>query len=390
MTLLPLAAPSTAALQEALIERGVDPVRADAAAHGLRPLAVVVDDMDAETRELVAEAAQRAGIECLTGDGWVLLAAGAARLAGLARPGHTALPPEVAEALGRFVRSAFETPAAWPTGRGAVALDAPVVVGILNVTPDSFSDGGRYLDPESALRQAARLVEDGADVLDVGAESTRPGRPEPVSTQEEWSRLEPVLTGVVERYPDLPLTVDTVKADTAARALDAGAWAINDVSGLRLDPRIAEVCAERSAGLVLMHSRGGIGDMASYDHAAYRNVSDEVVRELEAAVSCAVERGVARERIVLDPGLGFAKKPQHNYEILRHLPRLAALGHPVMVGPSRKRFLGAVTGTATDERDPATAAACVAAYTLGALLFRVHAVAATREALTVAHAVERG
>jgi dihydropteroate synthase len=265
-----------------------------------------------------------------------------------------------------------------------------VVVGILNVTPDSFSDGGRYLDPESALRQAARLVEDGADVLDVGAESTRPGRPEPVSAQEEWSRLEPVLTGIVERYPDLPLTVDTVKADTAARALDAGAWAINDVSGLRLDPRIAEVCAERSAGLVLMHSRGGIGDMASYDHAAYRNVSDEVVRELEAAVSCAVERGVARERIVLDPGLGFAKKPQHNYEILRHLPRLAALGHPVMVGPSRKRFLGAVTGTATDERDPATAAACVAAYTLGALLFRVHAVAATREALTVAHAVERG
>jgi dihydropteroate synthase len=368
----------------------VDPVRADAAAHGLRPLAVVVDDVDEATRELVAEAAQRGGIECLTGDGWVLLAAGAARLAGMARPGHTALPPEVAEALGRFVQGAFDTPEAWPTCRGTVALDEPVVVGILNVTPDSFSDGGRYLDSASALEHAARLIEDGADVIDVGAESTRPGQPTPVSAEEEWSRLEPVLRGMVQRYPDLPLSVDTVKADTAARALDAGAWAINDVSGLRLDPRIADVCAEHSAGLVLMHSRGGTSDMASYEHAAYSSVADEVVRELEAAVSTAVERGVARERIVLDPGLGFAKKPQHNYEILRNLPRLAALGHPVMVGPSRKRFLGAVTGKETDERDPATAAACVAAYALGASLFRVHAVAPTREALTVAHAVERG
>jgi dihydropteroate synthase len=199
-----------------------------------------------------------------------------------------------------------------------------------------------------------------------------------------------VLEGIVQRYPDLPLSVDTVKAETAARALDAGAWVINDVSGLRLDPRIADVCAERSAGLVLMHSRGDVSDMASYEHAEYKSVGDEVTAELEAAVSIAVERGVARERIVLDPGLGFAKRPQHNYEILRHLPRLAALGHPLMVGPSRKRFLGAVTGKDTPERDPATAAACVAAYALGASLFRVHAVLPTREALTVAHAVERG
>ncbi len=278
-------------------------------------------------------------------------------------------------------------PASWPLERGSVSLAQPVIVGILNITPDSFSDGGRLLDPVAALEHASQLVEQGAAMLDLGAESTRPGRPEPVTPAEEWRRLEPVLTGLAERHPQVPLSVDTVKAETASRALAVGAWAINDVSGLRLDPEIADVCAERGAGLVLMHSRGSVSTMASYDHAAYEHVTDEVVRELEQAVETAVSRGVGAERVVLDPGLGFAKRPEHNYVILGHLPALAALGHAVMVGPSRKRFLGAVTGRDVADRDAATAIACAAACLGGASLFRVHAPAAVREALAIAHAI---
>jgi dihydropteroate synthase len=271
--------------------------------------------------------------------------------------------------------------------RGAMPLEQPVVVGILNITPNSFSDGGRFLDPAAALQQATLLLEQGADMLDLGAESTRPGRPEPVAPAEEWRRLEPVLRGLAERDPGVPLSVDTVKAETASRALAAGAWAVNDVSGLRLDPEIADVCAEHGAGLVLMHSRGSLSELAGYNHASYGRVVDEVVRELERALEVAGNRGVGAVRVVLDPGLGFAKRPDHNYEVLRDLPALVALGHPVMVGPSRKRFLGAVTGRDAPDRDAATATACAAAYLGGASLFRVHAVAPVREALAIAHAI---
>jgi dihydropteroate synthase len=272
-------------------------------------------------------------------------------------------------------------------GRGSIGLGRPVVVGILNVTPDSFSDGGRHLDPASALDHAAALVEAGADMLDVGAESTRPGRPAPVELEEEWRRLRPVLEGLVQRHPELPLSVDTVKAEIARRALDVGVWAVNDVSGLRLDADIADACASYDAGLVLMHSRGSTATMASYDDATYESVTSEVVRELSRAAAQAQQRGVLRERLVLDPGFGFSKRPEHNYRVLAELPAVTALGFPVMVGPSRKRFLGEVTGKSVAERDNATAAACAAAYMLGARLFRVHAVEPVREALAVAHAV---
>ena len=224
-------------------------------------------------------------------------------------------------------------------------------------------------------------------MLDVGAESTRPGRPDEVTLDEEWARLAPVLKGLLHEYPDLPLSVDTVKAATAQRALDQGAWAINDVSGLRLDPGIAHVCAEFDAGLILMHSRGTVADMASYDHARYEHLMQEVQHELLESVKRAEAGGVRPERLVVDPGLGFAKTPEQNLELLRDLDALSALGFPVMVGPSRKRFLGMVTGRDVAERDLATAAACISAYSGGAALFRVHAIEPTREALLVAHAV---
>lgn len=275
--------------------------------------------------------------------------------------------------------------ATWEMCRGALSLERPVVVGILNVTPDSFSDGGRHLEPDRALAHAEALVAEGATMLDLGAESTRPDTA-PVPQDEEWRRLEPVLTGVVLRFPEVPVSVDTVKAETAGRALDAGAWAINDVSGLRLDLGVADACAAHGAGLVLMHSRGGVSTMASYQHATYQDVVAEVSRELQAAVTLAERHGVPRSRIVLDPGLGFSKTPEQSYQVLGGIPALARLGLPLMIGPSRKRFLGAATGRDVAERDVATAAACAVGWVLGARLFRVHAVGPTRDALAVARA----
>ncbi len=372
------------AVAEALTERGYPPAQADATADGVRSVVVVLDALAGPHRDLLLRETARRGIDCVTGPDWALLAGGVSALAGLVRPDTSVLPPDLAAPVAAALA---EPTAEWRMARGTIVLDRPRIVGILNVTPDSFSDGGRYLDPAAALDHAESLVAEGADLLDVGAESTRPGRPTPVGFAEEWRRLEPVLTGLGVRLPHVPVTVDTVRAETARRALQLGVWAINDVSGLRLDPAIASVCAEHGAGLVLMHSRGDIADMATYDHARYGHVASAVAGELRQAKQAAVERGVADDRLVLDPGLGFAKRPEHNLALLRDVGTVAGLGAPVMVGPSRKRFLGVVTGREVAARDQATAAACVVAYLGGAALFRVHAVGSARDALAVAHAV---
>jgi dihydropteroate synthase len=369
------------------VARGVPVVRADAAAAGLQPAAVILDGVTEAARERVAQAAGARGLACLSGVGWVLLAGDTARLAALSRPELDVLPAEARAPLGAALNGLTKPPLTWCTARGDVSLEQPAIVGVLNVTPDSFSDGGRYVAPDAALRHAEALVAAGAAVVDLGAESTRPGRPDPVPLEEEWRRLAPVLAGLARQLPEVPVSVDTVKAETARRALEEGAWAINDVTGLRHDPAIADVCAARGAGLVLMHSRGALPELATYDHANYDDVMREVTEELAVAAGLAERRAVARDRVVLDPGLGFAKRPEHNYAVLSRLAALAALGYPIMVGPSRKRFLGVVTGKDVAERDLATAAACVAAYEHGARLFRVHAVAEVREALAVAHAV---
>lgn len=271
--------------------------------------------------------------------------------------------------------------------RGSVSLERPIVVGIVNITPDSFSDEGRFFAPEAAVDRATELLDSGADMLDLGGESTRPGRPMPVPADEEWRRVEPVLTALAGRHPTVPISVDTVKGEVARRALEAGAWAINDVSGLRLDPSIADACAAHGAGVILMHSRGSTSTMATYDHATYHDLLGEVRDELEESVAVAEARGVPRPAIVLDPGLGFAKHPDQNYRLLHRLPTLAALGLPLMIGPSRKRFLGRVSGGPPPGRDAATAVVCAMAYLLGAALFRVHAARPTAEALALAHAI---
>lgn len=387
MKLTPLA-PRPAAIAEALTRRGLPGTQADAAAAGLEPAAVMVDGVDEAEREGLTRAARAQGLASLSGAGWVLLAGDTARLAGLARPGGTStIPAALVAPLGAALQWAFHPPDAWPTARGVVPLDRPRIMGILNVTPDSFSDGGRWLDPAAALTHAERMLEDGADLLDVGAESTRPGRPAPVTGAEEWQRLAPVVGELARRFPTVPLSVDTVKAETARRALDAGAWIINDVTGLRLDAAAADVCAEYGAGLVLMHSRGALAELATYEHATYDAVMAEIADELDGMTRTAEQHGVERARIAVDPGFGFGKRPEQNLLLLDRLAALRALGRPIVVGPSRKRFLGTVTGREAEARDVATAAACVLAAERGAQIFRVHAVRETRDALMLTHAV---
>ena len=276
--------------------------------------------------------------------------------------------------------------AAWVTRAGPLALDRPRVMGVLNLTPDSFWGGSRLAGAAAAVDAAGRMVEAGAALLDIGGESTRPGAA-PVGEDEEIRRVLPALDAVVRAFPAVPVSVDTVRSATARAALAAGAAAVNDVSGLRLDPDLADAVA--GAGLILMHSRGGIGDMASYDLADYgADPVADVIAELEGSRRTALQRGVAPEAIALDPGLGFAKTTAHSVAVLRGLDRLAALGAPVVIGASRKRFVGDLSGDAPPElRLAGTLAACVVAYLRGARIFRVHDVPAAVRALDVAAAL---
>ncbi|NIP78366.1 MAG: dihydropteroate synthase, partial [Gemmatimonadetes bacterium] len=206
--------------------------------------------------------------------------------------------------------------AVWRTARGPLALDVPRILGILNVTPDSFWDGGRHARVDAALRRAERLVVEGADLVDVGGESTRPGA-RPVPAAEERGRVLPVVEAMVAEWPDLLVSVDTVKAEVATAALEAGAAVVNDVSGLRLDPALGEVCAEGGAGLVLMHSRGPVERMASYETAEYGpDVVGDVVTELRQSLDRAAKAGVDPEAVVVDPGLGFSKRTEHTVGVL--------------------------------------------------------------------------
>jgi dihydropteroate synthase len=276
----------------------------------------------------------------------------------------------------------------WRTGRGFLHLDKPCVMAILNVTPDSFFDGGRHSGLAAALHQVERMLAEGADIVDVGGESTRPGA-QPVDESEEIARVVPVVREISRRWPDAIVSVDTVKSAVAVAVADHGAAIINDVSGLRLDPRIADVVADAGLGLVLMHSRGAVAEMAHYDAADYgADAVGEIVAELRASVAVATAAAVDDEQIVVDPGLGFSKRTEHSIAVLRQLERVVALGYPVLVGPSRKRFVGELVGRVPpEERLEGTLGAIVAARARGASLFRVHDVQPARHALAVADAI---
>jgi dihydropteroate synthase len=261
----------------------------------------------------------------------------------------------------------------------------PSVMGVLNVTPDSFSDGGRFVDPGDAIAHGRRLVEDGAALVDVGGESTRPGAA-PVSAEDELARIEPVLEGL----RGLPVSIDTSKAEVARRALELGAELVNDVTALRADPDLAEVVADGDAFVCLMHMQGEPRTMQVAPR--YDDVVSDVLAFLEERVAFAVSRGIAEERICVDPGIGFGKTPDQNLELLRRLDVLVALGRPVLVGVSRKSTLAKILGDAgtTTGSLAASIAAAVAAYERGASMIRAHDVRETVDALDVAAAVERG
>ena len=276
----------------------------------------------------------------------------------------------------------------WRLRQRSLTLDHPVVMGIVNVTPDSFSDGGQFFSASAALAHAAKLVAEGAEILDIGGESTRPQHAEPVPVDEELRRVLPVVRAIATERPETIISVDTVKAAVAEAAIEAGAHIVNDVSGLTLDAGIAGVCAAGGVGVVIMHSRGNVTDMATYAHAGYANFLEEMLDELHDRVKAAERAGIERERIAVDPGIGFSKRGEHSLLALACLERLVAWGYPVVVGASRKRFIGQLTGnTEPVRRVWGSVGAAVAAYERGARVLRVHDVGPTRQALDVVAAV---
>ncbi|HEX7244040.1 MAG TPA: dihydropteroate synthase [Solirubrobacterales bacterium] len=255
------------------------------------------------------------------------------------------------------------------------------LMGVVNVTPDSFSDGGLFLEPEAAIAHGGQLVRDGAEILDVGGESTRPGA-EPVEVGEELERTQPVVADL--EAMGYTVSIDTSKAAVAAAAVDAGAEIVNDVTALQ-DPEMAAVCAERGAGVVLMHMPGDPRTMQ--DEPRYADVVEDVKAFLVARIEAAVAAGVEEERIWVDPGIGFGKTLEHNLELLRRLGELRELGRPLVVGTSRKSFIGKVDGSPVEERIGGTIASSMFAAAAGADVLRVHDVAEMAQALRVAEAV---
>ncbi len=260
-----------------------------------------------------------------------------------------------------------------------------LVMGVLNVTPDSFSDGGLFFDPEAAVARGVQMASDGADVIDVGGESTRPGA-EMVSVEEELRRVLPVVKRLVAEL-DVPISVDTRKAEVAEAAAEAGATIVNDISGAR-DPRMFDVAREANAGLVLMHMRGEPVTMQQFTD--YLDVMAEVKDQLQARLDAAAAAGVERDRLVTDPGIGFAKTPDQNLVLLRDIRTFFDLGRPVLVGPSRKSFIGQVLDVDVDERLEGTAGAVAWLVAQGVNIVRVHDVEEMVRVVRVVEAIERG
>jgi len=278
-----------------------------------------------------------------------------------------------------------DTAKVWRHRTGEIRLDRTRVMGILNVTPDSFSDGGRYLDADQALRHGIEMVEHGADLLDVGGESTRPGS-DPVSADEEWRRVGPVIRDLAAKL-DVPLSVDTMKPEVAAKAIEAGASIVNDVSGLR-ETAMVQVVARSGVGAVVMHMLGNPKTMQT--HPEYADVVGEVHSFLTERIRVLEAAGVASDAVAVDPGVGFGKAQGHNLALLQHLDRIVALGHPVVVGVSRKSFIERLGGGEPGERLSGSIAAATLAVAKGAHVVRVHDVRETVRAMRVADAVLRG
>ena len=274
------------------------------------------------------------------------------------------------------------------TPRREIAVgEKTLVMGIVNVTPDSFSDGGRYLEHDRAVDHALRLVAEGADVIDIGGESSRPGAL-PVSPEEEMNRVLPVIAAVAGRT-DIPISIDTTKAKVARRAIAAGAEIINDISALRFDEQMPAVARDSGAAVILMHMRRTPRDMQTGD-LSYRSLWGEIVSFLAGRIEDARDRGIPEERIVIDPGLGFGKTATDNLRLIRELKECRVLGRPILMGPSRKSFLGRITGETLENLREENVAAVTACILNGARMVRVHEVRAAKKAAAVADAIRKG
>ena len=272
----------------------------------------------------------------------------------------------------------------WKVRGRKIPIERTLLMGIVNITPDSFSDGGLTFGPGKAVAHALHLISEGADILDFGAESTRPGA-KVISVNEELTRLLPVLKPILSQV-SVPVSIDTTKPEVAKVCLELGAHIINDVSGLKdSGAKMAEVVRDFGAGLVLMHRRGNPETMQSF--AQYKNVTEEVFGELEESLETARRAGVFSEQLVVDPGLGFSKTPEQNLEMLRHLEKFASLNLPVLLGPSRKSFIGKLTGREVGDREWGTAAVAASAVLKGIQILRIHEVGPMRDVVRVAEAL---
>lgn len=291
---------------------------------------------------------------------------------------------DLADQLRELLAHLAAPASSWRLARRTLELKKPLIMGILNVTPDSFSDGGRYVAVEAAVNHALQMEDQGADIIDIGAESTRPGAPL-ISAEEELQRLLPVLEALDGRL-SAPISIDTWKAPVAEAALHAGAEIINDISGLTFDPSLANVVARHQAGLVLMHTRGKPESMQQ--DTCYQDLMGEIADFLQRSIQSALAAGLSREQLVVDPGIGFGKDIAGNLEILRRLSELAGLGCPLLVGTSRKRFIGAILSQERPEdRLFGTAATVALAVSQGARILRVHDVRAMRDVALMAHSI---
>jgi len=290
--------------------------------------------------------------------------------------------PKLAKEIRRVLANA-SLPRVWQTSSRALSLERPLIMGILNVTPDSFSDGGRYMDPLRAIDRAMQMVDEGADIIDIGGESTRPGS-SGVDAEEEIRRTAPVIAALTGTL-SCPISVDTWKSEVAREAMASGAEIINDISGFSFDPRMSAVAAASGAGVVLMHTRGKPGEMQN--NTEYSDIIGEISSVLGASMDAALAAGIAAEKIVLDPGIGFGKSVEGNLAILRRLAEFSSLGRPLLIGTSRKSFISRCLNRSTGELSYGTAATVAVAVANGASILRVHDVKAMRDAADMAYAV---
>jgi dihydropteroate synthase len=294
--------------------------------------------------------------------------------------------PAIARELKTVLEHAVSPPALWRTSQRALSLERPLIMGILNVTPDSFSDGDLFLSPQKAFDRALEMADEGADIIDIGGESTRPGAP-PVSAEVELRRILPVIEGLSGKL-SCPVSVDTWKSSVAASALSAGAEIINDISGLNFDPQMPETVAKSGAGIVLMHTGGTPQTMQNQTD--YTDLIGNITQALSISCDRACEAGVERDHIAIDPGIGFGKESGQNLEILRRLDEFSSLGFPVLIGTSRKSFIGKTLSREAGERLHGTSATVAMAVANGARIIRVHDIKAMRDVVDMTHAIRSG